>query len=249
MLTIAHLTDTHFGGHASAAERARAVLGHVAAMSPPVDVVLVTGDIADHGTEAEYAEAREVLGGWAGPAPMLMCPGNHDVREPYARMLRGTPGASRCDEVHDVAGVRFVMLDSLVSAPEGERIDHGHLAEESLEVLDEALAAGHPTYLCLHHPPVTVHVQLMDPIRLDNADRLAEVIGRHDNLVATFVGHAHSACATTYAGRPLLVGGATASTVTLDAEHLPLITAELPPSFAIHLVAEDHRVVTHWRTV
>lgn len=249
MLTIAHLTDTHFGVHDTATERVRAVLAHVAAMSPPVDVVLVTGDVADHGTEEEYAEACEVLGGWAGPAPLLMCPGNHDVREPYARILRGTPGVTRCDEVHDVAGSRFVMLDSLVAAPPGERIDHGHLAHESLALLDEALAAGHPTYLCLHHPPVPVHVALMDPIRLDNADALAGVLGRHDNLVATLVGHAHTACATTYAGRPMLVGGGIASTVTLDAEDLPFITADLPPLLAVHLVDDDRRVVTHWRAV
>ncbi|AKU19095.1 hypothetical protein VV02_18860 [Luteipulveratus mongoliensis] len=251
-MTIAHLSDTHFGGHPTATERVRTALAHVAAMSPPVDVVLVTGDIVDHGSEEEYAEAREVLAGWGGPAPMLMCPGNHDVREPYARVLRGRPDAatvSAVDEVHRVGAAKFVMLDSLVSGQAGERVDHGVLAQDSLDLLDAELASGDPTFVCLHHPPVDIHIELMDPIRLRNAEELAAVLERHDNVVATFVGHAHTACATTFAGRPLLIGGGIVSTVTLDAEPLPLITSELPPSFAVHLIGDDGRVVTHWRTL
>ncbi|WP_203338231.1 metallophosphoesterase [Nocardioides limicola] len=261
--TIAHLTDTHFGGLPGAAARTRRVLQHLAAMTPAVDVLLVTGDIADHGTDEEYAEAREVLGSWPGPAPMLLCPGNHDVREPYARLLRSTdtggaldPGY-RCDEVHDVGPARFVMLDSLISAPPGERVDPGELSAASLEFLAHALAetraeagaAGRPTYLCLHHPPTSVHVGLMDSIMLANPEALAEVIADHPQVQAILTGHAHTACATTFAGVPVLVGGGVASTVTLDAEDLPLVTDELPPMFAVHLVGDDGRVVTHWRAV
>lgn len=253
MLTIGHLSDTHVGGHDRAIDRLRAVLDHLGAMSPQVDVLLLTGDITDHGTEQEYVVARAELGRWPGPAPLLMCPGNHDVREPYARVLRGWPEAAdpelRCDEVHDVGQARFVMLDSLVSAVGGVRIDHGHLAASSLAVLEDALAAGRPTYVCLHHPPAELHLQLMDPIRLDNAAELAEVIRRHDNVVAILVGHAHTMAATTFAGVPLLVGGGVASTVTVDAEDLPPITTELPATFAMHLVGDDGRPVTHWRAL
>lgn len=112
--------------------------------------------------------------------------------------------------------------------------------------LAASAAAGLPAYVCLHHPPAVLHLGLMDPIRLDDADALAEVLGRHDHVVAVLVGHAHTACATTWAGRPLLVGGGVASTVTLDAEELPVITDDLPPTLAVHLVGPDRRVVTHW---
>ena len=53
VLVIAHLSDTHFGGRWDPAGRARRVLAHLATLDPPVDVVLVTGDIADHGTAEE----------------------------------------------------------------------------------------------------------------------------------------------------------------------------------------------------
>ena len=72
--------------------------------------------------------------------------------------------------------------------------------------------------MCLHHPPVEIGVSLMDPIRLRRPERLAAVLAQHPHHVATLVGHAHTQCATTFAGRPLLVGGGVASTVPLDAE-------------------------------
>lgn len=251
MVVIAQLSDTHFGGLASAEDRARRVLEHLAAMDPPVDVVLVTGDIADHGLPEEYDVAEKVLGNWPGPAPMLVCPGNHDVRSAYAAW-RGLPPDEPCNTAHRVAGHLFLMLDSLVSAPAGERIDHGELAPETLRWLDEQLASrtvGEPAFVCLHHPTVPIHVGLMDPIRLRDADRLAEVLRRHDDVLAVLTGHAHTACATTFAERPMLIPGGVATTVTLDAEDLPPITDDLGPGFAVHFVGDDGRIVSHWRTL
>lgn len=251
MLAIAHLSDTHFGLSPDAAPRTRRVLEHIAAMDPPVDLVLVTGDIADHGRTEEYAEAREVLAHLPDRIPMLLCPGNHDVRERYAAM-RGLAGDRPVNEGHQVAGAAFLMLDSLVAAPPGERIDHGELAPETLEWLDSHLGSrspGQPAFVCLHHPPLEIHVSLMDPIRLRDAGNLEAVLRRHEDVVAVLVGHAHTACATTFAGLPLLVGGGVISTVTLDAEDEPTVAYGMPPMFAVHLVGDDLRVVTHWRAV
>ena len=255
VLVIAHLSDTHVGGAWDPVGRTRRVLAHLATLDPPVDVVLVTGDIADHGTDAEYADAAEVLGEWPGPAPLLLCIGNHDVRAGYAA-LRGVPADRPVNEAHRVGGALFLMLDSMVPAPPGERIDHGLLAEETLVWLDRELAAresGEPAFVCLHHPPVTIHLGLMDPIRLTNAEQLAEVLDRHDGVAAVLVGHAHTACATTYHQMrrpvPVLVPGGVASTVTLDAERFAAITPELDPTFAVHFVDDQGRVVTHWRSL
>jgi len=249
MLVIAHLSDTHFGGHPSAVERATRVVDHLLRLDPPVDAVLVTGDVADHGRPEEYAEARDVLGRLR--QPVLWCPGNHDVRLEYAAM-RGLPGDLPANEAHRVDGHLFLMLDSLVDAVEGVRQDHGHLTQTTLDWLDEQLsgrAPGERAFVCFHHPPVDIHIGLMDPIRLDNPDQLEAVLSRHADVVAVLVGHAHTAGTTSYAGLPLLIGGGVASTVTLDAEPYPPVTHELGPSFAVHFIGDDGRVVTHWRTL
>ena len=247
-VVVAHLSDCHVGAHPQAPGRLRRALRHLAACDPLPDVVLLSGDVADHGLDAEYAELVELLAD--PPAPVVTVPGNHDVRAAFARHLRptGTDPALPLDLVHDVAGVRLVALDSLVTAPPGERIDHGELADASLRLLDDALGEGLPTFVALHHPPARLHVALMDPIRLADAERLEVVLRRHPNALAVLVGHAHTAAATTFAGLPVLVGGGLVSTVPTDAEDLPVLDLDQPPTIAFHLL-EDGHLVTHWRVV
>lgn len=248
MLLVAHLTDLHFGGPVAARARADQALDHLLSLDPAPDLLLVTGDVADHGTLEEYAEARAVLSRW--PGPLLVGTGNHDVRDAFARGLLGREAEGPLDQVLDLPAARFLMLDSLVAAPPGERIDHGELADATLRWLDERLAEDdRPAYVCLHHPPVEIGVDLMDPIRLRAPERLAEVLGHHPHHAATLVGHAHTQCATTFAGRPLLIGGGVASTVTLDAEPQPAVWEAGAPMIAFHLIHDDGRLTTHWRAI
>ena len=61
---VAHLTDLHFGGPADARARADRVLDHLLALDPAPDLLLVTGDVADHG------HRRGVRRGARGPVPL-----------------------------------------------------------------------------------------------------------------------------------------------------------------------------------
>ena len=72
---------------------------------------------------------------------------------------------------------------------------------------------------------------------------------KHPHVIATLVGHAHTACATTFAGRPLLIGGGCASTVPLDNEPYPVVWEAGPPTLAFHLLHDDGRLTTHWRAL
>jgi 3',5'-cyclic AMP phosphodiesterase CpdA len=248
VILVAHLSDLHFGGPPDARGRADRALDHVLSLDPAPDLLLVTGDVADHGTPEEYAEARAVLGRW--PGQVLVGAGNHDVRHEFARALLGREADGPLDLALDLPAVRFLMLDSLVSAPPGERFDPGDLVDESLAWLDaQLLADARWTLVCLHHPPADLGISLMDPIRLQRPERLEAVLRAHPHHVATLVGHAHTQGATTFAGKPLLVGGGVASTVTLDQEPLPLVWEAAPPTIAFHLVHDDGRVTTHWRAI
>ena len=240
-LVVAHLSDTHVG-IPGAADRVRRVLDHLRAMSPPPDVLVVSGDVTDHGLPEEYDEARAVLGTWDGV--LAICPGNHDVRAAYTEAFGPT------ESVVTVAGRRFVLLDSLVDAMDGVRTDPGHLGEASLAWLDERLGEeDSPAFVVLHHPPVELGLGLMDPIKLDDGPALAAVVARHPHVVATLVGHAHTMGATSFADRPLLVGGGCVSTVTHDAEALPVLWMDAPVTFALHLHGDDGSLVTHWRAL
>lgn len=248
MFTIAHLSDTHFGSRPEAGPRASAVLDHLLAMSPRPDVLVVTGDVADHGRPEEYLEARAAFARWEGP--LIVGTGNHDVRAAFAGVLLGAPGDAHLDQSLEVGGFRFLMLDSLVSAADGHRIDHGVLVASTLDWLDAELGSSPlPTFVGLHHAPVLVGIELMDSIQLRDPELLETVLARHPHVVAVLVGHSHTACATTFAGRPMLIGGGVVSTVSLDAEALPPVWRDAPPSFALHLVDDVGRLVTHWRSL
>lgn len=92
MLTIAHFSDIHLGqehrrdGGRRALRRAGQVMAYLDALPGPLDAVLVTGDLADHGLAAEYEQVAKVLD---SRYPVLTCPGNHDRRAPYREVLLG----------------------------------------------------------------------------------------------------------------------------------------------------------------
>ena len=92
-------------------------------------------------------------------------------------------------------------------------------------------------------------IDWIDAIMAARRHRLEEVVARHPHVLGTLVGHFHTACASTFAGRPLLIGGGVSSVVPLAAEGRPRIWEDAPPSFAVHLVTDDLRLITHWRSL
>jgi 3',5'-cyclic-AMP phosphodiesterase len=238
-MLLVQVSDLHLDGSRERHERAERVMAYVNGLTG-VDAVLVSGDIADHGEPAEYAEARELL---VSPHRVLTCPGNHDVRGPYESVLLGrAPSGGAVNEAHDVAGVLVAMCDS--SRP--GRAD-GLLDDGTLAWLDGVLA-GRRALVCFHHPPAPMHQPMIDEILLTDPDRLAGVLGRHPGVVAVLCGHAHTAAATTFAGRPCHVAPGVVSTLRLRAEQAGELDYALPPAVALHVLDGD-RLTTHYRVV
>ncbi|MER6580251.1 metallophosphoesterase [Nonomuraea sp. NPDC001023] len=247
MLVIAHLSDIHLGGSDRSVERADAVMRYLDALPYDLDAVLVTGDIADHGLPEEYEQARKLL---TSRHPVLVCPGNHDVREGFRRVLLGEPAASGpVNRVHRTGGAVYVLCDSSVPG----RAD-GHLDGETLSWLDGVLGAerGLPLFVAFHHPPATLHSPV-DTIMLQAPERLAALLAGHPHVTAVLVGHAHTAAATTFAGRPLLAAPGVVSTLRLPWEGATTLAGcadyELPPGLVFHVLDDDGRITTHHRVV
>ncbi|KAA2252676.1 phosphodiesterase [Solihabitans fulvus] len=242
MIVLAHLSDTHFDGEPRSAERAGRVMAYLDALLTEVDAVLVSGDIADHGLPAEYEQAAKVL---TARRPVLTCPGNHDVRSPYREVLLGEPaGDGPINRVHRVGDAVLALCDSSIPGR-----DDGVLDEETFGWLESVLADtadGTPVLIGFHHPPVALH-SAIDAIGLGDAQRLADLIARHPQVVAVLCGHAHTPAATTFAGRPLLVAPGVVSTLKLPWEHGEILDYEIPPAVAFHILDDDLRLTTHYR--
>ena len=247
MLVLAHLSDTHLDDHPRSAERTARVMDYLHALPRPVDAILITGDIADHGELAEYQLAAKLF---ASPYPVIVCPGNHDVRDAYRKGLLADPdgGDGPINARYDVAGAVFLVCDSSIPGQ-----DDGRLDDETLGWLADQLAvvsAGAPVFVAFHHPPVELHHPIVDSMRLHHAEPLAELLDAHPEVVAVLTGHAHTATVSTFAGRPLLVAPGVISTLRLPWEgEGPLVSLTAPPGVAFHVLDDAGRLTTHYRVV
>jgi Icc protein len=146
----------------------------------------------------------------------------------------------------------------------GDIADHG-LAPEYEEARN-LLGTRHRVLLCpgnhdargayrqvllvaFHHPPVAVHSPFIDAIRLQREQCLADLLHRHARVAAVLCGHAHTAAASSFAGRPLLIAPGVASTLRLPWEGAGDIDGAMPPAIAFHVLGDDGRLTTHYRVL
>jgi 3',5'-cyclic AMP phosphodiesterase CpdA len=248
MYVIAHLSDPHLDGSEEARSRLRQITSYLAAFSLPVDVVLVTGDLADHGLEAEYAE---VAGELKLDVPVLMLPGNHDVSTPLRTGLASlvsAPGEGHpVHQVREVGAARFVLVDSTVPGA-----DHGLLSDESLGWLDGVLREPFdgPVFVAMHHPPLELHHPVMDQWKLEGQAALAEVLTGKP-ITAILTGHVHNAIVTSFAGHQVLGAPGIRSTVPLPFEPPTsdgiIVDASAHPGLALHVHTAGEPLQTIYR--
>ena len=250
-MILAHVSDLHFGqdyegdGGERALRRARVVIDHLNGLPGEVDGVLVTGDIADHGAPEEYRQARELLATLR--FPVLTCPGNHDDRVAYEQHFLAQPdGAGEAvNQVHQLAGHTIAMCDSSIPGQ-----NPGLLDDTTLVWLEMVLAdTEDPALVCFHHPPVTLGIPFVDEIRQFRAHRLAEVLRRHPGVVGVLCGHAHTPGTTVFAGRPLVVAPGVVSRAVLPFEDGTVLDYGAEPAVAFHVLDDDRRLTTHFRSL
>ncbi len=239
-MLVAHLSDLHLDGSARSGERARRVVDHVRALSPRPDLVLVTGDVADHGAPEEYDRAAELLAG----LDAHLVPGNHDRREAMRTML-GLPADGPITSTVEVGRTVVVLADSHVPGH-----DHGELARESAVLVEEAAAERRPLIVALHHPPLRIGSRLLDPIRLLDPEPLLAPLRAREAPRVVLCGHAHTALSTAVEGIPVRIAPGVASTLRLPYEPEPdTLDRQAPPGLALHHLDEDTgELHTHVRT-
>ena len=256
-LIVAQITDVHLGfdrGNPDEFNRQRLdrTLRTLCEMRPRPDLLLITGDLAEEGDDADsYARLKEAIADL--PFPVHMAMGNHDSREPF---LRAFPEAGHADGFVQYAiedfSLRILVLDTLEIGRHG-----GGYCETRAAWLRARLAEapGRPTLIVLHHPPIETGLSWMteDPDAAW-ALRLAAIMAGQDNIVAVIGGHLHRAVITQWAGPTLAVCPSTAPQVALDLlpiypeapDGRAMIVAD-PPAFALH-VWNGRNLVTHFDT-
>jgi Icc protein len=216
---VLHLSDLHLNARGEirygvdADLELGAVLDSCASLGE-LAAVIVTGDVADDGSEAAYSRARQVLLDFARAhcARLVLCVGNHDDRDAFTRSLGSghigaegndcavaTGPAGRVCAVSEADGVRIVTLDSLVPGKW-----YGHLGAEQLRWAAAVLTGEQPAILAFHHPPVDLGVEIQQRVRLEDRDGLAAVV-RPQLVTAILCGHFHQQIAGSVNGVPTWV--------------------------------------------
>ena len=257
-MLVAQITDLHLGfdpGNPDELNRQRLdrTVALLREMVPQPDLLLVTGDIADNGDDAEsYQRFKEALAGL--PFPFYPAMGNHDSRAAYLEAFPEVPTVDGFLQyaIEDLP-VRILVLDTLEVGRHGGgfcEIRAGWLRARLAEAPDR------PTLIVLHHPPIATGMSWMT----ENPDaawvqRLRAIVEANPNIVAMVSGHLHRPIVTRWAGTTLAVCPAIAPQVALDLEPMdvdapdgrPMIVAD-HPWIALHYW-NGRELISHFDTV
>jgi Icc protein len=249
---LAQLSDPHLrvgAGDRQAAQALAAAVRAVLALRPAPDAVVVTGDIANSATAAEYERARELLAPLSMPVHVLA--GNHDDRDAL-RELFGPPGVqgeagAPLQYTARVAELRLVVCDTTRPGYDDGALDGGRL-----EWLEAQLAAepAAPTVIAMHHPPIAIGLPALDAIALAHSDRLAvaELLSRDPHVSRVIAGHVHRTAFGTVGGCAVVACTSCHEQALLEIGAPELVFVHEPPAFAVH-VAVDGGVVSHIQPV
>ncbi|WP_245867989.1 phosphodiesterase [Pontimonas salivibrio] len=213
-MSLLHISDTHLlggdrqlWGSIDAAERLTALLERVVASGERPSALVFTGDLADIGEEEAYRTLRRSVEPFAETlgAQIIWVMGNHDEREPFARILFDEDNNGKpLDRVYDIDGLRVIALDTSVPG-----FHHGELSAGQHEWLRGVLAtdAPHGTLVAMHHPPIPTPIDMMGVIELDDQAALWQSIAGSD-VRGILAGHLHYSTFSAYQGIPVSVAAA-----------------------------------------
>lgn len=210
------------------------------------DVVVVSGDIADHGDPAEYEVANQLFG--VIEQPLILVPGNHDRREAFRSAFADRAPMSSAGPLHVVAAdlgpVRIIGLDITVPG-----LHHGDFDDAAAGWLERVLAdePDRPTMIAMHQPPFTTGIPYMDRYGCRQGERLAELVRRYPAVELMICGHVHRCMTVRFGGTVMCSAPSTATAVALRVHHDAEPASYLePPVLLLHRWTRSSGFITHY---
>ena len=179
-MRVSHLSDLHFGHHDD--QLASGLAAEVASQRP--DLVVVSGDFVQIGSEEEFIEARAFLDQLH--APVFAVPGNHDIPErnlwrrffnPYG--LYNKYIAQETEPFVEHGGVAIAGLRTSRRMRWELNWSHGTISRSQLERLESQFAAASPEAVRV----VVAHHPLLEP---EEGETPGRVVSRANRALATF---------------------------------------------------------------
>jgi len=148
------------------------------------DLILATGDISQDQSEESYQYFSEIMGQFE--TPLCWLPGNHDdVNKMADHLVADNISPAK---IINLGNWQLILLNSSVSGKV-----HGCLGEAQRTFLQKTLHSGQSSYRMpvLHHHPVDINCQWLDPLGLEDSQMLFEVLDNSPNVKGLLWGHIH----------------------------------------------------------
>lgn len=202
-MKIIQITDTHLmpRGHSVHAidpeKHLRAAMADVLQKHADADLLVMTGDLCNHGDPEAYDILKDIL----APVPfdVRLMLGNHDDRPNFVLAFPQHPRDDYgfIQSYMDTTYGRLIFLDSHEQGVIG-----GMYGEDRLAFLDTALAgAGElPATIFIHHPPMDCGIAHFDHIGMhDDGAVMKRLVGHPAGIRHIVFGHIHVPLAGTSA--------------------------------------------------
>lgn len=196
-----YTTDETIIGHDPRA-RLNAAISHINTHYSDADICIISGDLVDRETHADYTELKETLAQLSVPYLPMM--GNHDDRT-LMRQVLDFPDTvmdkfiqywfERDDSV-------FLALDTKIKGD-----DAGKLSKKRLNWVDKTLHKfrDRDVFVFMHHPPMNLGLPLMDGLKLENGAEFLDIVSKYDCVKHLFMGHVHRPISGSVRGIPFNV--------------------------------------------
>ncbi len=148
------------------------------------DLILLTGDLAQHPSPASYQRILNSLE--VHNTPCICLPGNHDDYQ-LMQQIFNTSLVS-CKKQIFLGNWQLICLNSQIPGEPG-----GRLSKEELLFLEDCLIGNpnHHALIAVHHHCLETKSAWMDTMIIENNQELLEIINQYPQTKAITTGHIH----------------------------------------------------------
>lgn len=248
-MKVIQLTDLHLNAgdtslHGSnPAQQLNAAIDSILRDHADAAFCLLTGDLADAGTDDAYASLAAIIARL--PMPVYPLTGNHDDRR---ALMRAFPKL-RADEsgfiqsAIDTPHGRFLLLDTLEPGKPWGKYCARRQTWLRAQLADDAVQNF---WIVMHHPPLAVGIPSMDQYALKDADAFHVLLAPFKNKIRhLFFGHLHRPIGGSWHGMPFSVVRSPNHQVALDLHAMPDVPGcHETPGYGVILI-DDTTVAVH----
>lgn len=190
-LRIAQISDTHLLADPEGVllgvktqVSLRAVLDLLQSEADQLDLIILSGDLSQDGSDAAYLHLADALKVFS--IPIYYVPGNHDNAKVMARVYPR----------ENISSHRHIILKNwhiiLLNSQKPGAVE-GYLEQAQLNYLQHCLQIypEHHALIVFHHHPIPVGCEWLDQLGLSNASDFWHVLVRYPKVSAVLFGHVH----------------------------------------------------------